>query len=272
MKSKILILGKGYIGDKLRSVLDCNVSGARISSFKEAEKEILKYSPKVIINCIGHIGKNVDYCELDKDKTLFSNAFLPVILAEVALRNHIKLVHISSGCIYNFEYGVTKPITENKIPDFFDLFYSRSKIYSEGALSAPMQSYNILIARIRVPLDNVSHPKNILNKLINYKTVIDIPNSVTYIPDFVKALEYLIKINARGVYNIVNKGALRYPVLLDEYRKYRPDFKYKIISYKKMGLVRTNLILSTAKLEGTGFRVRKIEEVIPECVENFVKS
>ncbi|MBI4707921.1 MAG: sugar nucleotide-binding protein [Candidatus Omnitrophica bacterium] len=271
MKSNILILGKGYIGDKLRSVLNCNISGAKIGSFKEAEKEILKYKPKVIINCIGHIGKNVDYCELDKDKTLFSNAFLPVILAEVALRNRMKLVHISSGCIYNYEYGVTKPITENKVPDFFNLFYSRSKIYSERALLPLADRYNILIARIRIPLDNVSHPKNILNKLINYKTVIDIPNSVTYIPDFVKAVRYLIKIDARGVYNIVNKGTLRYPKLLDEYRKYCPDFKYKLISYKKMGLVRTNLILSSAKLENTGFKVRNIDEVIPECVENFVK-
>jgi len=111
------------------------------------------------------------------------------------------------------------------------------------------KEYGILILRIRIPLDNRPHPKNILTKLIKYGRVIDIPNSVTYLPDFLKALRHLLKIKAYGIFNTVNKYGLRYPDLLEVYKKYVPDFTYTVIDYKKLGLVRTNLVMSVKKLE-----------------------
>jgi 3,5-epimerase/4-reductase len=271
MADKILIFGRGFIASRLQEGLKCPVSDKRIHCLKDAEKEIKKYSPKIIINCIGHIGRNVDECELNKDKTLVSNSFVPLILAEAALRKSIRLVHISSGCIFHYDYQKDKPIDEEKTPDFFELFYSRSKIYSEQPLKILSKKFPILIVRIRIPLDNRPHPKNILDKLIGYKKIIDLPNSVTYIPDFIKALKHLLKIKATGIYNVVNKGALRYPELLGIYRRYAPGFKYKVIDYKKLNMVRTNLILSTRKLEQAGFKVRDIHEVLEECVKNYLK-
>ena len=119
---------------------------------------------------------------------------------------------------------------------------------------------------------NAKHPKNILDKLLKYKKVIDISNSVTYIPDFVKAIKHLIKIDARGVYNVVNKGGLRYPDLMRAYQKYVPTFKLQRVTLKKLNLVRTNLILSTSKLEKSGFKVRNINSVLDECVKEYLKS
>ncbi|MCX5704368.1 MAG: hypothetical protein NT066_07780, partial [Candidatus Omnitrophica bacterium] len=106
---------------------------------------------------------------------------------------------------------------------------------------------------------------------INYKKVIDIPNSITFIPDFIKALKHLIESNRKGLFNIVNKGGLRYPELLDVYKKYAPNFQYEVIDFEKLNLVRSNLILSTEKLEKTGFKVRDIHEVLEECVKNYLK-
>jgi 3,5-epimerase/4-reductase len=272
MKNKILILGKGFIGERIREQLGGEISDKMILSFSDAQSEIEKHKPDVVINCIGITGaRNVDDCELDKDQTLMANTFVPIMLAEVALRNNIKLVHISSGCIYHFDYNKQKPITEKEIPDFFDLFYSRSKIYSERALDVLAKKYNMLIVRIRIPLDNRPHKKNILTKLINYGKVIDIPNSITYIPDFINAVKHLIKINAKGIYNVANKHGLRYPDLMDVYGKYVSGFKYGIIDHRKLGLVRTNLVLSVKKLEKTGFSVRPIKDCLEECVREYVK-
>lgn len=272
MKNKILIFGNGFIGKRLQEALGASLCKEKIRSFGDVQGQIDKVRPKVLINCIGHTGKNnVDGCELDKDKTLFANTYIPLLFADVALRNKIKLVHISSGCIYHFDYALDKPITEEKVPDFLDLYYSRTKIYAERALEALFPKANILVVRIRIPLDNRPHPRNILTKLIKYKKVIDVPNSVTYIPDFINALKHLIKKDARGFYNIVSKGGLRYPVLLNVYKKYVPDFIYEVIDYKKLKLVRTNLILSTRKLENSGFKVRKINEVIRECVRDYLR-
>lgn len=273
MKDKVLIFGKGFIGERLQGAFHWDVSDRKIFSYRDAEEEIEKYKPEMIINCIGSTGiRNVDDCELDKEKTLLSNTFVPIILAEVAFRHKIKLVHISSGCIYHFDYSNDKPISEERIPDFYHLFYSRGKVYAERALEVFCSEFNILIPRIRIPLDNRSHPKNILSKLIQYKRVIDLPNSVTYIPDFIKALEHLIKIDAKGVYNVVNKNGLKYPDILDIYKKYIPDFEYEVIDYKTLNMVRTNVIMSTRKLESTGFQVREINEVLEECVEGYIKD
>ena len=270
LRDKILILGKGFIGKRLQEEFRCNISNKKIYSFKDAEEEIKKYNPKILINCIGYTGeRDVDNCELDKDKTLFSNTFIPIILADIAIREKIKLVHISSGCIYHFNYSKDEPIKEEKTPDYFDLFYSRTKIYAEKALEVLTGKQDILIARIRIPLDNRPHPKNLLTKLINYEKIVDIPNSVTYIPDFIEALKHLIEIDGRGIYNVVNKGDLRYPDLLDVYKKYVPDFEYKVIDYKELNLVRTNLILSIQKLEKTGFEMRNIKEVLEGCVKEY---
>ncbi|HAJ57367.1 MAG TPA: hypothetical protein DCL35_06320 [Candidatus Omnitrophica bacterium] len=273
MKSKrILVFGNGFMGSRLSVALKAQVSGRKILSYDDAEDEIARQKPDIVINAIGHTGgRNVDGCEDDKNGTLVSNAFVPLILAEAALRRKIKLIHISSGCIYHFDYKRDRPIVEDKTPDFFDLFYSRTKIYAERALDILADKYGVLIARIRIPLDDRPSPRNILTKLIGYKKVITLANSVTYIPDFIEALKHLIKIDARGIYNIVSGGGLKYMDLLDVYKKYSPDFNYDVIDYKKLGLVRTNLIMSTKKIERAGFRMRPVSEVLEECVKSYIK-
>ena len=55
------------------------------------------------------------------------------------------------------------------------------------------------------------------------------------------------------------------------YEKLVPDFEYKVMPLKSLKLDRTNLILSVRKLENTGFKVRKIKDILEECVEQYVK-
>jgi dTDP-4-dehydrorhamnose reductase len=128
MSDKILIIGKGYVGSRLQEALGCEISDKKIFSFKDAQDEVRKYKPDILINCVGHVGRNVDDCEQDIDKSLMVNSFIPIILAEAALRDKIRYVHISSGCIYHYDYDKDAPIKEERIPDFFELFYSRTKI------------------------------------------------------------------------------------------------------------------------------------------------
>jgi dTDP-4-dehydrorhamnose reductase len=271
MKEKVLVLGTGFLGSRIKEEFGCEASGEIIHNFSQADELVKKFNPQVIINAIGYTGQNVDYCEKDVDNTLLANSFVPLMLAEVALRHKIKLVHISSGCIYHYDYAKDNPLEEALVPDFFELFYSRTKIYSEQPLNILAKKYPILVARIRIPLDNRPHPKNLLDKLIKYKQVIDIPNSVTYIPDFLRSLRHLIEIDARGIYNLVNKGGLVYSSLMDIYARHVPEFKYKVINFAKLNLVRTNLILSVKKLEATGFKMPQINEVLEKCVEDFLR-
>ena len=273
MKNNVLILGKGYIGQKLQQAWGCALSDRRLLSYQDLADEVKKYKATVVVNCIGHTGaRNVDDCEKDIDKTLMANTVVPVWFGELAFREPVKVVHISSGCIFHYDYAAQPPIEEGLVPDYYTLFYSRSKIYAEAVLEPLSRHSNILIIRIRVPLDDKPSPRNLLDKLIRYKKVIDVPNSVTYLPDFVKALGHLIDIDACGVYNVVAKGPLVYPRLMDLYKKYCPSFQYEVLPLKDLGLDRTNLVLSVDKLEKTGFKVRTIEEILDECVRNYTRS
>ena len=69
MKYKVLVLGKGYMGEKIAKELDCGICVKRVLSLKDAQDIVDEHKPNVIINCIGHTGaRNVDDCEIDKDK------------------------------------------------------------------------------------------------------------------------------------------------------------------------------------------------------------
>jgi len=270
MKDRILILGKGFIGSRISELLGYPTTSSKIWGLADALRLLKRRNCRILINCVGSTGeRNVDDCEKTPQKTLFLNSFLPIILAEACFRLKVKLVHISSGCIFHFDYRKNQPLSEDSTPDFFELFYSRTKIYSEMALGSFLGIYPLLILRLRIPLDNKPHPKNILTKLIKVRRVIDIPNSITYIPDFALALKHLIKINATGIYNVVNRGGLRYPELMEFYKRYHPEFEYEVIEPKELKTVRTNLILSTKRLEATGFKARHIHKVLKECVEHY---
>ncbi len=270
---QILVLGPGFLGQRISDFFGCPLSGERINSYGQVEMLIQKYRPKVLINAIGFVGRdNVDGCEHDIDKTLKSNALVPLLLAEAALRHGLKLVHISSGCIFHFDYKSQKAIAEDYPPDYYDLYYSRTKIYADNALLGLEKHGNILTLRVRIPLDDRPHPKNILTKLLGFQAVIDNPNSITYVPDFLLALKHLIRIDARGVYNVVLKGKAYYTHLLDEYQRRKPGFSYRRMPLKDLKLTRTNLVLSARKLEKSGFKVRTPKQIYRECVQRYLDS
>src|SRR5579863_5897725 len=92
MRTKILILGNGYIAARLQKQWGCPVHDKKILSYQDAVRAFEKYKPGVLVNCIGHTGaRNVDDCELDKDKCLLANTMVPVWLGELAFRNPFKL-------------------------------------------------------------------------------------------------------------------------------------------------------------------------------------
>jgi 3,5-epimerase/4-reductase len=277
----ILVLGNGFIGTRFKEYYGCqNEYTPRIEKYKDIEDLLNTYTyaginKKVIINCIGSVGhNNTDDCEYDIDKTLFANTYIPILLTEYCRRYKIKLVHISSGCLFGDQ--TFKPINEEQRPDFYKLFYSRTKIYAENALKdeiVKIGSSNTLIVRIRIPLDNKSNRRNLLNKLIKYKKVIDVPNSITYIPDLLKITHQLIEKDFTGIFNVVNDGALKYKELLDVYKKHKQDFNYEVVEYNEVVKTpRTNIILSTNKLKRCKIEVRDIHDILDECVTEYLNE
>ena len=274
-REDVLVLGAGgYIGSRICEETGFDGSTDRIGSIKDVERILGQHRPSVVINCIAKTGsgaKGVDGCEEDRDGTLVANSFVPIILAEAAIRFGFRLVHISTGYVYEAPSD-GQPLREDISPSFFDIFYSRTKIYSEGALAACSKKYPILILRPNIVLDDCANPRNLLDKLIKSRRVVEGSHSITYLPDFVDAMEHLIKIEAGGIYNVVNKGGLQYPELLDAYKGYDPSFDYEVISPDALGRRRPSALLSTEKLEKTGFKVREIHSVLDECLKGYIND
>ena len=139
---KILILGKGYIGNYLAkanqdhtivhiSKSDLNYDDPDVfAKFIHNESKYPKPYFDWIINCSGYTGRpNVEGCETDKENCYHYNVTVPLYITKVANRFRIPIIHIGSGCIYD---GYSKQYTEDDLPNFgadsnFSSFYSKTK-------------------------------------------------------------------------------------------------------------------------------------------------
>jgi dTDP-4-dehydrorhamnose reductase len=257
---KILLFGRhGYIGSKVQEYFKCGFGCAR-SNFTQ---HIYDTKPDVVINATGYTGKtNVDDCEDNIALTVEANVGKPIAMAEASQKVGAKFIHISSGCIFE---GYNKEWTEDDKPNFKDLIYTRTKIACDEYLQ---QMSNTLILRIRLPLDHEPHRKNILTKVLKFKDVHATPNSVTYLPDFMGMIKHLIYIDAYGIFNCVQRGALTFKWLLEVYG----SESQKLAPYSELKQKRSNIIMSTKKLESTGYGVMPIQHVLLECCANYKKE
>lgn len=147
---KILILGaSGLIGSNIFNYLSSNSSHdvfgtyrnhnalkafeessiANLMEFKLGEtiqpldRLLAELRPDVIINALG-VTKHIDEARANVIRV---NSLFPHQLAEIATKYKIRLIHISTDCVFSGSKGM---YTENDVPDAIDL-YGRSKILGE---------------------------------------------------------------------------------------------------------------------------------------------
>lgn len=266
---KILIFGDGFIGNHLHNYFEGSIiSKRRIESIRDIINEVAFYEPDLVINAIGKTGKpNVDWCEDHKLETMFGNVTVPLMINHVCQEQDLRFVHIGSGCVY-----AEGPWTEKDEPNFYGSFYSRTKLYSEKLLN----EFEVLQLRIRMPIDGVPSNKNLITKLTKYGKIINMPNSVTCIPDLLSITKQLIDKKATGIYNVVNKNPILHSEILDMYKEIVDStFEYTIINlkdlYKFVKAKRSNCVLETSKLEDEGIKVTDSKRAIRECLIEYKK-
>lgn len=265
----ILILGYGYIATKLHAYFPSSVMCTKkLYSINDIHNEIINNKADVVINCIGKTGiPNIDWCELNKEETFFTNVTLAFMIREVCSALKVRMVHISSGCIYTGDGYYT----EKDLPNFTGSFYSRTKTICEYGL----KEFDVLQLRIRMPLDSEEHPRNLLTKLLNYDETINILNSVTVINDFLEATRFLLDNKQTGIFNIVSPKPILHTQLLELYNEYAQDKKIvKEISlddlHDRTLAERSNCTLSTKKLLDAGFEISEFS--IINCVREYAQK
>jgi len=277
---KILILGKNSF---IASHLKYPKADERFPANKnEIEKILDSHLPDVIINCIAYCGnKNVDDCEINKEKTIETNLTIPTIIADYTNRHDIQLIQISSGCVNYGDSPHTKFVDGKKIDsgwketDFSNpqAMYSRSKYACDLVLS---QYKNVLLPRLRMPLSGSSNSRNLISKLIKYSKVLIEPNSITFVDDLVRFIDFAIDKNLTGIYNVNNSLPTTHDMILDEYKKYVPSHSYEKIGVEELSKLttakRSNCILDNSKLLGTGFEMTDSLTAIKLSVKEYINN
>jgi 3,5-epimerase/4-reductase len=269
-----LIFGNGYLGNRFHEYLPKSIIvNQKINTLEDIRSQVDTFRPKVIIDCVGKTGKpNLDWCESNKEKTFFSNVTIPTLIAEVCKERDIYMIHIGSGSIYegdNYHCGIYG-YNENDISNSRNSFYSMTKLYSESILK---YYNNILQIRIHMCVDNIPDPKNLITKLTRYEKIINIPNSITCIPDLMITAKELIDKRETGIYNVVQKGFITHSEIIQMYKELvDPDFVMPIIvSSKDLGTVvpRSGCILNVDKLESRGIKMVDVREAIKDCLIKY---
>ena len=289
---KVLTIGNGFVADHLpyekineRLYLDDSFVRFILDHFK----------PDVLINCIGKTGRpNVDWCETHKEETASANVAIPVMLAQECQKKSIRLIQIGSGCIYfgkspradlvyNMNHATWAEVVHDhqlvdpgwREEDFANpkSFYSKTKYACDLALGG-MNLVTTL--RIRMPVSVQNNPRNLINKLRGYKQIIDIPNSMTFMKDLTKCIQWAIDKDQTGVFHVVNPEPLTAVQIMKEFQKYVPKHQFEIISEEQLDNLttakRSNCILNTDKLSAAGFQMTHSEQALKECMSDYMKN
>lgn len=164
---RVLVLGAtGMIGHKLMQVLSKRheatgtvrgnssiyadhpvlgsmplLSDVQAENFDSIVEAVAQFRPEVIINCIGII-KQLPSAK-DPMRTIAVNAIFPHRLARLCQASDIRMIHISTDCVFSGRKG---NYLEEDLPDPEDL-YGRTKLLGEVALKGCLTIRTSMIGR-----------------------------------------------------------------------------------------------------------------------------
>ena len=287
----IVVLGStGYIGSKFINffqslgqeaigVSRCEIDYTNVLSLKNWLKS---KNPRFVLNSAGYTGKpNVDACELAKAECLSGNAVLPGIIREVCEDLKIAWGHVSSGCIYSGRRTDGTGWKEDDEPNFSFRsspcsFYSGSKALGEEVLQ---EAENCYIWRLRIPFNEERNPRNYLQKLLNYNSLLEAENSVSHLDEFVqKCVECFEQDVEPGIYNMTNTGSIttrQVTQWMHEEGVTDKEFQFfedeEQFMSKAAKTPRSNCVLDTTKAEKAGIGMRPVEEAMRESMQKMIK-
>ena len=152
-------------------------------------------------------------------------------------------------------------------------YYSKSKYACDLMLG---QMPHVTTLRIRMPVTDRDVPRNLINKLRGYKQVIDIPNSMTFMSDLVRCVDWAVNNDTSGIYHVANPQPVTAAQIMREFQKYVPEHSFEYITERQLDEMtlakRSNCILSTEKLRLAGFQMTDSVEALTECMAKYVKN
>lgn len=263
-KPKFLIFGKtGWIGGLLADILkeqgaEYELANARLEDRAAVIADLDRVKPTHVLNAAGLTGRpNVDWCEDHKIEVIRANVVGTLTLADVTNERGIHLCIYATGCIFHYDKDFPqdsgKGFTEEDTPNFTGSYYSKTKALVEGLLK---EYPNTLVLRVRMPIvADLTYPRNFITKIIKYDKVVNIPNSMTVLPELLPMSIEMAKRKLTGIMNFTNPGVVSHNEILEMYKEYiDPEFTWSNFSLEEQAKVivapRSNNLLDTKRIEG----------------------
>jgi hypothetical protein len=147
------------------------------------------------------------------------------------------------GGIYKFK--------ETDEPNFFGSSYSTVKGYTDRLMHL---FSNVLNVRIRMPITADYNPRNFITKILKYKKICSVQNSMSVLPELLPIMVNMAEKGRTGTINLVNPGTISHNEILHLYRLYiDPTFTWSNFSIEEQQKVlaagRSNNYLDTTSLE-----------------------
>ena len=256
----IIIGGTGYLGNHIFMTLKKQMKmvlkiSTRLENIEDLKKQLTLFKPKYVINAAGLTGlPNIDWCDDNKQKTIETNITYQLTLCHICKELNIHLTIFGSGGIFKNN----KIYTENDRGDYFDKFYSEARIYLENICK---HYDNVLYLRINYPLSNCTNKKNLLVKVLGFKSVTNKPMSITCVDTLFPILTQIIENGEIGIMNFVNPGTTTLLKLKKAYNDSCGDTKQIVINNNPN---RSCPILDSTKIEK--YNPISIEESIVEIL------
>jgi dTDP-4-dehydrorhamnose reductase len=268
-----LIIGNGKVSQLIRRSGDAVLSRPNVDlrSKESIQKAVNEIRPTAVINCAAVT--NLEYCQDNKVEAYETNTLGSNNLLEVCANAGIKLVHISSGCLFDGNQRIT---TESSLltPR---VWYTWTKAWADQYI----ENYgyeNYLILRPRQLFCRLPYKSNIITKFASMREIraIKEENSAVCIEDLGHMIDHLLNVNATGVFNCANEGTITpYDMAIGIRDRINPELRVSDISYedflKTIPNRRVNTIQAIDKLKSTGYIPRNVKDAFEDCLINYGK-
>ncbi|RNF12339.1 putative dTDP-4-dehydrorhamnose reductase domain protein [Trypanosoma rangeli] len=285
---RFLVWGhKGWIGQAFMKLLkdsgfEAVGAESRADDVAAVEHELHVVQPDRVVSFIGRTrgGRHltIDYLE-QPDKLMENmrdNLWSPVVLAQVCARHSIHFTYLGTGCIFYYDEAAHRlggdGFDEAATPNFFGSAYSTVKGYTDRLMHLLFNA-TALNARIRMPISADNSPYNFITKIANYEKVVNIPNSMTVLPEMLPILVQLSLDKVTGTINLTNPGAISHNEVLELYKRHvDPAYTYENFSVDEQNKIllsaRSNNLLDTRWLQHLFPHVNDIHTAVEKvCIE-----
>jgi dTDP-4-dehydrorhamnose reductase len=226
---KVLVLGStGMIGHQVFNYLKCNsvfelynvsfrnkLQNDSILLDARSEETFVKYiesiSPNYIINCIGVL---INASNRDPENAIFLNSYLPHRLSRLASDINVKLIHISTDCVFSGEKGT--PYCETDEKDGKGV-YAKTKGIGEVITDSHLTLRTSVVGpELKKDGEELFHWfMNQSGSISGYTKAIW--SGVTTL-ELAKAVEWSINENITGLYHITNNSSISKYALLELFK------------------------------------------------------